>query len=305
MAQPAEHIASPAPLHPVEHNSRDYQRIAQALEYVARHAQRQPELADIAAHVGLSEFHLQRTFTRWVGISPKRFLQHVTLTAAKHQLEASRSVFDAALDVGLSGPGRLHDLFVTYEAVTPGEYKRRGAGLDIAYGFHDSPFGEYLLLTTERGVCGMEFVDPHSRDDVLADARRRWPAAGLVSAPQRSVILHQQIFAPDAVPAADAQPLRLLLCGTRFQLKVWEALLNIPAGHIVTYQQIARHLGYSNRGAAARAIGTAVGENAIPWLIPCHRVLRKDGLLGGYRYGVPRKLAMLGWEAVGAATTAG
>ncbi|MDH3713792.1 MAG: bifunctional helix-turn-helix domain-containing protein/methylated-DNA--[protein]-cysteine S-methyltransferase [Gammaproteobacteria bacterium] len=292
-------IASSTSLHEATYNSRDYPRIAQALDYVARHAQRQPELSDIAEHVGVSEFHLQRTFTRWVGISPKRFLQHVTLAAAKTSLDASQSVFDAALDAGLSGPGRLHDLFVTYEAVTPGEYKKRGAGLDIAYGFHDSPFGEYLLLTTERGVCGMEFVDPHTRDQVLADARRRWPAASLSQSRERTGIFHQQIFALHASAADAVQPLRLLLCGTRFQLKVWQALLKIPVGHVVTYQQIALHLGYSARGSAARAIGTATGENAIPWLIPCHRVLRKDGLLGGYRYGEARKLAMLGWEATG------
>jgi len=286
----------PAPDAPAE-GSRDYQRIAAALDYVARHAQRQPELGEIAAHIGVSEFHLQRTFTRWVGISPKRFLQHVTLAAAKRSLQASQSVFDAALDAGLSGPGRLHDLFVTYEAVTPGEYKRRGAGLEIAYGFHASPFGEYLLLCTERGVCGLEFVDPHTRAEVLADARRRWPAAVLNEAPERTGRLHAQIFAADRDVSGARQPLRLLLCGTRFQLKVWEALLKIPPGHVVTYQQIATHLGYAARGPAPRAVGTAAGENAIPWLIPCHRVLRKDGLLGGYRYGEVRKLAMLGWEA--------
>ncbi|MDH3451648.1 MAG: bifunctional helix-turn-helix domain-containing protein/methylated-DNA--[protein]-cysteine S-methyltransferase [Gammaproteobacteria bacterium] len=305
MACHAERIASGAPLHETEPNSRDYQRIAKALDYVASHARRQPELGEIAAHVGLSEFHLQRTFTRWVGISPKRFLQHVTLTAAKRSLEASQSVFDAALDAGLSGPGRLHDLFVTYEAVTPGEYKSRGAGLDIAYGFHDSPFGEYLLLSTERGVCGMEFIDPHTHEQVLTDATRRWPAANLTLAPECTNLFHQQIFAAHTTSSAADQPLRLLLCGTRFQLKVWQALLQIPAGHIVTYQQIASHLGYPVRGPAARAIGTAAGENAIPWLIPCHRVLRKDGLLGGYRYGAARKLAMLGWEATGASLPAG
>jgi AraC family transcriptional regulator of adaptative response/methylated-DNA-[protein]-cysteine methyltransferase len=297
MAHHPQVTASGAPLPETTYNRRDYERIARVLDYVARHAQRQPELSDIAEHVGVSEFHLQRTFTRWVGISPKRFLQHVTLAAAKNSLDASHSVFDAALDAGLSGPGRLHDLFVTYEAVTPGEYKRRGAGLDIAYGFHDSPFGEYLLLTTERGVCGVEFIDPHTREDVLADARRRWPAACLTHVPERSGIYHRQIFALNAGDTYSAQPLRLLLCGTRFQLKVWQALLKIPVGHVVTYQQIALHLGYSARGSAARAIGTAAGENAIPWLIPCHRVLRKDGLLGGYRYGEARKLAMLGWEA--------
>ena len=305
MACNAEYIEGRVSLQDREHSSRDYQRIARALDYVARHAERQPELAEIAAHVGLSESHLQRTFTRWVGISPKRFLQHVTLAAAKRSLESSQSVFDAALDVGLSGPGRLHDLFVTYEAVTPGEYKRRGAGLDIVYGFHGSPFGDYLLFATARGVCGMEFIDPHPREAVLADARRRWPAASLVSAPDRTAAYHRQIFSPDAAGASAAQPLRLLLCGTRFQLKVWEALLKIPAGHVVTYQQIAQHLGYPARGSAARAIGSAVGENAIPWLIPCHRVLRKDGLLGGYRYGPARKLAMLGWEAAGSTLTAG
>jgi len=293
-----------APAQHADYHSRDYQRIAEALDFVARHAQRQPELADVADHIGVSEFHLQRTFTRWVGISPKRFLQHVTLAAAKSSLRESQSVFEAALDAGLSGPGRLHDLFVTYEAVTPGEYKNRGAGLDIAYGFHDSPFGEYLLLVTERGVCGVEFVNPHTREQVLADARRRWPAAGLTQSPERTGIFHQQIFAWHGSAADSAQPLRLLLCGTRFQLKVWQALLKIPVGHVVTYQKIALHLGYSARGPAARAIGTAAGENAIPWLIPCHRVLRKDGLLGGYRYGEARKLAMLGWEATGGSLTA-
>ncbi len=304
MACYLEAVMNDQPLDEVSDSCRDYQRVAEALDYVARHAQRQPELGDIARHIGVSEFHLQRTFTRWVGISPKRFLQHVTLAAAKRSLEGSQSVFDAALDAGLSGPGRLHDLFVTYEAVTPGEYKRRGAGLEIAYGFHRSPFGECLLLTTERGVCGLEFVDPHTREQVLADARRRWPAAALHESPQRTGAFHRQIFAPDAAASGHSQPLRLFLCGSRFQLKVWQALLKIPLGHTVTYQQIAMHLGYPARGSAARAVGTAAGENAIPWLIPCHRVLRKDGMLGGYRYGEARKLAMLGWEASAATASA-
>lgn len=273
--------------------SRDYERIAKALDYVARHYTNQPELAEIAAHAGLSDYHFQRLFTRWVGISPKRFLQYITLAHAKKRLTQSNSVLDAALEVGLSGPGRLHDLFISYEAMTPGEYKQRGRGLTIRYGFHPSPFGECLVMLTERGTCGFAFVVDGKREAALGGLASRWKHARLVNDPHRTRATAECTFTP---PGADKGPsLPLLLCGTPFQIKVWEALLRIPVGGLTTYEGLSFALGY--RGRANQAIGQAVGANPIAYLIPCHRVIRKSGLIGGYHWGVERKLAMIGWEA--------
>ena len=281
-------------------SSQDYRRVERAIAYLAAHYRRQPSLAEVAADVGLSEFHFQRLFGRWVGITPKRFLQFLTKEHAKSLLAAGAgSVLDAAYDSGLSGPGRLHDLFVRCEAVTPGEYRRQGAGLEVAYGFAASPFGECLLAATDRGVCHLAFVDGGGREGALAALEEEWGRARLVSDPRRVAPLAAQIFAaaPDwrvAAPHPAARPLHLVLKGTNFQLKVWEALLRIPAGAAVSYQDLARHLGMPG---AARAVGNAVGANPVPFVIPCHRVLRKAGDFGGYRYGAARKQAILAWES--------
>ena len=277
---------------------RDYDRIAAALAYVDDHFEDQPSLGEIARQAGLSEFHFQRLFTRWVGISPKKFLQQLTLERAKQSLESSASVLDAAYDAGLSGPGRLHDLFVACEAVTPGEYKTRGAGMTIRYGFHASPFGECLLLVTDRGICGLAFIDPQreTRAEALAYLAKGWANAALVEdATATKPFIDRMFGLSGKTPAGDGSPLRVLLRGTEFQVKVWRALLTIPPGRLTTYEDIGRRIGYTSN--AARAIGRANGSNLISWLVPCHRVIRKTGAIGGYRWGRERKLAMIGWEA--------
>ncbi len=276
-------------------HGRDYQRIANALAYVDANYQEQPSLAAIAAQTGLSEFHFQRLFTRWVGISPKQFLKHLTLECAKRSLEASASVLDAAYDAGLSGPGRLHDLFVTCDAVTPGEYKARGEGMTIRYGSHPSPFGECLLLVTDRGICGLAFTDEtETRDSALQYLSEGWENARIVEAPDETRAYTDRMFAATAGGKAGA-PLRVLMRGTEFQTRVWRALLTIPPGTLTTYEDIARRLGYTKN--AARAVGRANATNMISYLVPCHRVIRKTGAIGGYRWGRERKLAMIGWEA--------
>ena len=276
---------------------RDYRRIAQALAFVDEHFQDQPSLGDIAGEIGLSEFHFQRLFTRWVGISPKQFLKHLTLECAKRSLEASASVLDAAYDAGLSGPGRLHDLFVTCEAVTPGEYKARGEGITIRYGSHPSPFGDCLLLVTDRGICGLAFTDESEPlPEALAYLSQGWENAHIVEAPDETASYVDRMFAPGIGGKGDEQvPLRILLRGTEFQTRVWRALLTIPPGTLTTYEDIARRLGYTKN--AARAVGRANATNMISYLVPCHRVIRKTGAIGGYRWGRERKLAMIGWEA--------
>ena len=278
---------------------RDYEKVESAIRYLEDHQQDQPGLVDIAAAAGVSEYHFQRLFSRWVGISPKRFLQFLTKEHAKKMIEDSGSVLDTAFDSGLSSPGRLHDLFVTCEAVTPGEYKTKGQGIDIHYGFHPSPFGECLLAVTERGICALTFVQNDDRRKPLAELERQWPKATLQRNPQSTATLLDGIFGyPHDHPPA---PLYLFVKGTNFQIKVWEALLRIPLGKAVTYEDIARHLGMPK---AARAVGNAVGRNPIPFLIPCHRVIRKMGMFGYYGGGPARKKAMLGWESNRAQTIA-
>ncbi len=269
----------------------DYALVEQALEYLESHQTDQPSLEQISAQVGLSEYHFQRLFTRWVGISPKRFLQFLTKEHARSLLDQSSSVLQAAYQSGLSGPGRLHDLFVTLDAVTPGEYKLQGDGLKIEYGFHLTPFGECLLARTERGICGMAFVSHGNQAEVLADLQRRWQNAEWIkNSEQTQAIIEQLFFPQDSSPA---QPLRLFLHGTNFQIKVWEALLRIPNGKLVTYEEIAAYIGMPQ---SARAVGNAVGRNPISYIIPCHRVIRKMGVFGGYHWGAARKKAILGWE---------
>ena len=270
----------------------DYARIEKALGYIAENAEQQPELDAVAASVGLSAFHFQRLFTRWVGVSPKKFLQYLTLERAKSCLADAASVLDATHEVGLSGPSRLHDLFVTHEAVTPGEFKRRGDGLEIAFGWADSPFGEALIMTTARGICGLAFAGAGGRAATFAEMRQRFPRARFVEDPARVARLARAIF--EGRPAS-GEKLHLLLHGSPFQIKVWEALLRIPPGALVSYGALAHAVFGGPRGA--RAVGAAVGDNPISFLVPCHRVIRASGALGEYHWGVPRKLALVGWEA--------
>ncbi len=275
----------------------DAARIERALEYLAANFEAQPSLAEIASRVDLSEYHFQRMFSRRVGISPKKFLQYLTLDAAKQRLAASASVLDAAYDAGLSGPGRLHDLFVTVEAMTPGEFKKRGAGLVIRYGFHPcAPFGECLIMLTDRGICGVAFVTAEGRQATYDDLASRWPRATFVADDASSGRCAERFLMQSSEALDDdSPPLRLFLCGTQFQIKVWEALLTMPAGTLTTYGDLAQRIGYPK--GAARAVGTANGANAISYLIPCHRVIRKSGVIGGYHWGPGRKLALIGWEA--------
>lgn len=270
----------------------DYALVAQAIAYLEEHFQSQPSLEELAAHLHVSPFHLQRVFTRWAGISPKRFLQFLTVDYAKALLDESRSVLDAAYEAGLSGPGRLHDLFVTLEAVTPGEFKNQGAGLEIVYGRHDTPFGECLLAATPRGICALNFLNGGGWEAAVEQLRRDWPAATLREDAQATAPLVAQVFAQEH--NQQMQPLRLLVKGTNFQVQVWSALLRIPPGAVWTYGDIARAIDAPN---AARAVGSAIGANPVAYLIPCHRVIRAGGLVRDYRWGATRKKAMLGWEA--------
>ena len=275
----------------ITERSQDYRLIEQAIRFIEANAHRQPELDEVAAAVGLSEFHFQRTFTRWAGISPKRFLQFLTKEHAKELLARSENLLDATHQVGLSSLGRLHDLFVTTEAVTPGEYKSRGAGLTIRYAIHPTPFGKCLIATTERGICHLGFVQK-SEGDAVDTLAADWKEARMIEDHRSTARLVAPIF--DLGPGG-RESLRLHLRGTNFQIKVWEALLQIPQGAVTTYGQIATHIGSPS---ALRAVGTAVGHNPVAVLIPCHRVLRKDGAFGDYRYGTARKKALLAYESV-------
>lgn len=264
----------------------DYQRVEAAIRYLEAHFREQPSLAEIAASVHLSASHFQRLFKRWAGISPTQFMHYLTIEYAKQRLDESRSVLETAYAAGLSGPGRLHDLFVTWEAMTPGEYKLQGAGLEITYGLHASPFGRCLLATTQRGICALFFDAP----DMLDDLQTRWPRARLVADPGRTGRLVEQIFAGERPD----RPFHLLLKGTNFQVNVWRALLSIPAGMVVSYQDLA---GYLGQPRATRAVASAIARNPISYLVPCHRVIKSSGDTHKYRWGPTRKRALLGWEA--------
>jgi AraC family transcriptional regulator of adaptative response/methylated-DNA-[protein]-cysteine methyltransferase len=279
--------------------SRDYRRIERAIDFIEENRERRPDLEEVARVAGVSEFHFQRLFSRMVGISPKKYEQFLTKEAAKSLLADSESLLDTALDVGLSGPGRLHDLFVSCDAVTPGEFKAGGAGLTIGYGFHPTPFGEALIATTARGICALSFAAEGSREAVCARLRDDWPNAHLVPDQAGTATVAAIIFAPARKASA---PLTVYLRGTNFQVKVWEALLSIPPGRLSTYGAIAQRIG---EPSATRAVGTAVGRNPVAFIIPCHRVIRKSGELGGYHWGVARKRLILAWEADRAAGGAG
>lgn len=275
----------------------DYARIEKAIAYLQAHFLEQPDLTAAARSVHLSEYHFQRLFTRWAGISPKRFLQFLTVEHAKRQLARSRAVLDAALDSGLSGPGRLHDLFVAVEAVTPGEFKTRGAGIEIRYGFHPTPFGQCLLGVTRRGICWLSFVGNSGRREALSTMKSHWSGATFAGDCNSTAPVIGDVFS-NLGKRRDTS-LSLLLMGTNFQLKVWQALLRIPPGSVVSYEAVGKMV---NMRKSFRAIGSAVGANPVAYLIPCHRVIRKTGLPGGYRWGAPRKGAMLAWEAAMTAT---
>lgn len=270
----------------VEH--RDYERIRDAIRFLEANAERQPDLEELAAHLELSPSYCQRVFTRWAGVSPKRFLQFLTVEHAKSLLRRSASVLDTSFEVGLSGPGRLHDLFVATEAVTPGEYKQFGAGLEVRWGIHPSPFGDCLVAETERGICHLSFGDGD-----LAPNRERlahdWHRSKLVRDQEGTSETARRAF-ESAEPAAP----RLILKGTNFQIRVWRALLEIPPGTLLSYGDLAARLG---RPSATRAVASAVGANPVAYLVPCHRVLRNSGAMGGYAWGTERKRALIAWEA--------
>ena len=270
----------------------DYRRIEQAIAYLEEHALEQPSLDDVAEQIGLSSYHFQRLFKSWAGVSPKRFLQYLTIENAKKLLRESVSVLDTALDVGLSGPSRLHDLFVSVEAMTPGEFKSQGKDLRIGYGFHATPFGECLLAVTPRGICSLAFVEPETRSVALNELQDTWRESALVEDQNAGKEAIETIFSQTR--GQTQEPLKVLLRGTNFQVKVWEALLRIPEGSVVSYSSLADAIG---RPKAHRAVGTAVGHNPIGYLIPCHRVLRANGEIGGYHWGTTRKRAILAREA--------
>jgi AraC family transcriptional regulator of adaptative response/methylated-DNA-[protein]-cysteine methyltransferase len=272
--------------------TKDYVRIEKAILFLEKNYRRQPALCEVARSINLSEYHFQRLFRRWAGISPKRFAQFLTLKYAKTVLKRSRSLLDATYDAGLSSPGRLHDLFVNIEAVTPGEFKKQGAGVKISYGFHPSPFGECLLAVTDRGICGLGFVGRGGRESTLQGLKDRWKEALFVQNPGRTQPYIHRIFDHAATQTSGLIP--LLLRGTNFQIKVWEALLRVPQGALVSYQDLARHIGSPT---ASRAVGRTVGQNPVAFIIPCHRAIRKIGIAGGYHWGATRKKAMLAWEA--------
>lgn len=270
----------------------DYQRIEKAIEFLTDNFHTQPGLREIAAKIHMSEYHFQRLFGRWVGISPKRFLQFLTKEHAKTLLEKSINLLDVTYEAGLTSPGRLHDLFVTCEAVTPGEYKDKGEGLEIAYGYHATPFGECMLATTDRGICGLNFVQNDDRRQALASLKLRWKNATLIDNPDAIRSIVNRIFNP--LVGQNSIPLHLVLNGTNFQIKVWEALIKIPTGLVVSYEDVATHIGMPK---ASRAVGNAVGSNPVSFVIPCHRVIRKTAEFGNYGGGKARKLAILGWES--------
>lgn len=270
----------------------DYEIVRRTIEFISGEWREQPSLDVMAAHVGMKPLSLQRLFSRWAGLTPKAFLQAVTLNKARELLADSASILDASYELGLSGPGRLHDLFVTHEAMTPGAWKARGEGLVIRYGFHPSPFGVALVMVTDHGLAGLAFADEGGEAEALADMTRRWPRAdyaedSAATAPYVRRIFEPEMWRPD-------RPLRIVMIGTDFEVRVWETLLHVPFGRATTYSDVAARIG---KPAAVRAVGSAVGRNPLSFVVPCHRVLGKDGGLHGYHWGLTRKRAILGWEA--------
>jgi len=276
----------------------DYEVVRRAIGHIRGHWREQPEIEAIAEAAGVTPTELHHLFRRWAGLTPKAFLQALTLDGARQLLRDSASVLDTTYEVGLSGPGRLHDLFVTHEAMSPGEWKSGGEGLLVRFGFHPSPFGSALVMATDRGLAGLAFADPGEEETTLTDMKRRWPKATYISDTAGTAPIARRIF--DSSQWRPQQPLRVVLIGTDWEVRVWESLLKIPMGRLTTYSGIA---GKVCTPAAARAVGAAVGKNPIAFVVPCHRVVGKSGDVTGYHWGITRKRAMLGWEAgqVGAA----
>lgn len=276
----------------MDQRDRDYSRIEKAIRFIDQTVREQPGLAAIARHVGMSEFHFQRVFSRWAGVSPKKFLQFLTADYARSLLQGSRSVLDAAYEAGLSGSARLHDLTINLFGMTPGEVKANGAALTIRYGVHSSPFGPCFIATTSRGICALRFIEPGTTGLHLTDLRQAWPGSRFVKDQAATARMMRRIFGRTG--KTSRKSLALHVQGTPFQIKVWEALLLVPAGHVISYQGLAKRIGHA---PASRAVGTAVGQNPVAYLIPCHRVIRGTGVFGEYRWDPIRKKALLGWEA--------
>ena len=270
----------------------DYEIVRRAIAHIRGNWQDQPDIAEIADAAGVTATDLHHLFRRWAGLTPKDFLQALTLDRARALLRESASVLDASYEVGLSDPGRLHDLFVTHEAMSPGEWKAGGEALTIRFGFHPSPFGNALVMATARGLAGLAFADPGEEPAVLADMQARWPKATYVEDPAGTAALARRIF--DSTRWQSGEPLRVVLIGTDFEVRVWDALLGVPMGRLTSYSDLAAKVC---KPAAARAVGAAVGRNPISFVVPCHRVIGKNGSLTGYHWGLTRKRAMLGWEA--------
>jgi AraC family transcriptional regulator of adaptative response/methylated-DNA-[protein]-cysteine methyltransferase len=287
-----DHIIATAQPLPFAEAAADYNVVRRAIAYISENWRAQPDIEAIAAAAGVGATDLHHLFRRWAGLTPKAFLQAITLDHARNLLRDSASVLDATYEVGLSGPGRLHDLFVTHEAMSPGEWKAGGEGLTITYGFHESPFGAALVMAAPRGLCGLAFADPGEERPALDDMRRRWPRATYVENATVTGPLAERVFDPNAWRAE--RPLRIVFIGTDFEVRVWQTLLGIPLGRATTYSDIAGKLGNPK---ASRAVGAAVGKNPMSFVVPCHRVLGRSGDLCGYHWGLTRKRAMLGWEA--------
>jgi AraC family transcriptional regulator of adaptative response/methylated-DNA-[protein]-cysteine methyltransferase len=271
---------------------RDYDSVRRAIAFISEHWRTQPTIEAMADAAGVTPDELHHLFRRWAGLTPKAFMQALTLDHAKGLLRDSASVLDAALDSGLSGPGRLHDLFVTHEAMSPGEWKNGGAGMTLSYGYHPSPFGTAIVIASGRGLAGLAFADPGQEQASFVDMTRRWPNATYVEDRAGTAALAQRVF--DTKLWCADQPLRVILIGTDFEVRVWETLLKIPMGRATTYSDIAANI---NNPKASRAVGAAVGRNPVSFVVPCHRVIGKSGALTGYHWGLTRKQAMLGWEA--------
>jgi AraC family transcriptional regulator of adaptative response/methylated-DNA-[protein]-cysteine methyltransferase len=283
----------PQPLRPTADRAvDDYAVVRRAVAFISEHWRTQPDIEAIAHACGVTPDELHHLFRRWAGLTPKEFVAAITLDHARKLLRDSASVLDATYAVGLSGPGRLHDLFVTHEAMSPGEWKAGGEGLTLAYGFHHSPFGDALVVATERGLAGLAFADPDEKKGTLDDMQRRWPRAQFREDRTRTATFAHRIFDPKLWQRD--RPLRVVMIGTDFEVRVWETLLKIPMGRATTYSDIAAKI---RAPRASRAVGAAVGKNPIAFVVPCHRVIGKNGDLTGYHWGLTRKRAMLGWEA--------
>lgn len=283
---------SPVLEHDITPEGSDYETVRRVIEKISLDYRDQPSLEDLAAEVGQTPTALQKLFTRWAGLSPKAFLQAVTLDHARRLLDEGMPLLETSFELGMSGPGRLHDLFVTHEAMSPGDYKTRGEGLTIRYGYHISPFGMALIMITDRGLAGLSFNDPGDERAAFADMSGRWPNANYVEDMAATAPYAARVF--DPARWRSEQPLKVVLIGTDFQVRVWQALLRIPMGKACSYSSIAAGIGAP---AASRAVGAAIGANPISFVVPCHRALGKSGALTGYHWGLTRKRAILGWEA--------